>query len=188
MSLCFFFVFFVTPQNRSVKLLNLPVSLRPHKVKGLLGQNMATASPFIYSPIIMHNRGEERCKKIGKCISISAAVCACLFCSSWPTVLPHTYGVHADPSSPTHAYETTDLNVSFTFCVAYWDFCWPRILALHPKQYRVDQSLIYCINTTTEAQHFLSAFCFPGRLQPAQGNVHPWTQAETVEWMELGKV
>uniref|UniRef100_A0A671UMU3 Trafficking protein particle complex subunit 9 n=1 Tax=Sparus aurata TaxID=8175 RepID=A0A671UMU3_SPAAU len=48
----------------SVKLLNLPVSLRPHKVKGLLGQNMSTASPFIYSPIIMHNRGEERCKKI----------------------------------------------------------------------------------------------------------------------------
>uniref|UniRef100_A0A4W6CI40 Trafficking protein particle complex subunit 9 n=1 Tax=Lates calcarifer TaxID=8187 RepID=A0A4W6CI40_LATCA len=52
------------PIVRSVKLLNLPVSLRPHKVKGLLGQNMATASPFIYSPIIMHNRGEERCKKI----------------------------------------------------------------------------------------------------------------------------
>lgn len=52
--------------DRSVKLLNLPVSLRPHKVKGLLGQNMSTASPFIYSPIIMHNRGEERCKKIGK--------------------------------------------------------------------------------------------------------------------------
>lgn len=52
--------------DRSVKLLNLPVSLRPHKVKGLLGQNMSTASPFIYSPIIMHNRGEDRCKKIGK--------------------------------------------------------------------------------------------------------------------------
>lgn len=52
--------------SRSVKLLNLPVSLRPHKVKGLLGQNMSTASPFIYSPIIMHNRGEERCKKIGR--------------------------------------------------------------------------------------------------------------------------
>lgn len=52
------------PIVRSVKLLNLPVSLRPHKVKGLLGQNMSTASPFIYSPIIMHNRGEERCKKI----------------------------------------------------------------------------------------------------------------------------
>ncbi|KAM4630730.1 trafficking protein particle complex subunit 9 isoform 2-T2 [Polymixia lowei] len=52
------------PIVRSVKLLNLPASLRPHKVKGLLGQNMATASPFIYSPIIMHNRGEERCKKI----------------------------------------------------------------------------------------------------------------------------
>lgn len=58
-------------QTRSVKLLNLPVSLRPHKVKGLLGQNMATASPFIYSPIIMHNRGEERCKKIGKSSEIS---------------------------------------------------------------------------------------------------------------------
>ncbi|XP_075867291.1 trafficking protein particle complex subunit 9 isoform X1 [Nelusetta ayraudi] len=52
------------PIVRSVKLLNLPVSLRPHKVKGLLGQNMSTASPFIYSPIIMHNRGEDRCKKI----------------------------------------------------------------------------------------------------------------------------
>lgn len=52
--------------DRSVKLLNLPVSLRPHKVKGLLGQNISNASPFIYSPIIMHNRGEERCKKIGK--------------------------------------------------------------------------------------------------------------------------
>ncbi|TMS17922.1 trafficking protein particle complex subunit 9 isoform X2 [Larimichthys crocea] len=52
------------PIVRSVKLLDLPVSLRPHKVKGLLGQNMSTASPFIYSPIIMHNRGEERCKKI----------------------------------------------------------------------------------------------------------------------------
>uniref|UniRef100_A0A3B4GJC9 Trafficking protein particle complex 9 n=1 Tax=Pundamilia nyererei TaxID=303518 RepID=A0A3B4GJC9_9CICH len=53
------------PIVRSVKLLNLPVSLRPHKVKGLLGQNISNASPFIYSPIIMHNRGEERCKKIG---------------------------------------------------------------------------------------------------------------------------
>lgn len=61
------------PVFRSVKLLNLPVSLRPHKVKGLLGQNMSTASPFIYSPIIMHNRGEERCKKIGKRISILAS-------------------------------------------------------------------------------------------------------------------
>ncbi|KAI1901635.1 hypothetical protein AGOR_G00036430 [Albula goreensis] len=52
------------PIVRSVKLLNLPVILRPHKVKGLLGQNMSTKSPFIYSPIIMHNRGEERGKKI----------------------------------------------------------------------------------------------------------------------------
>ncbi|KAK5911598.1 hypothetical protein CgunFtcFv8_005759 [Champsocephalus gunnari] len=52
------------PIVRSVKLLNLPLSLRPHKVKGLLGQNMSTASPFIYSPIIIHNRGEERSKKI----------------------------------------------------------------------------------------------------------------------------
>lgn len=62
------------PVFRSVKLLNLPVSLRPHKVKGLLGQNLSTASPFIYSPIIMHNRGEERCKKIGKFISIPAVL------------------------------------------------------------------------------------------------------------------
>ncbi|XP_062265849.1 trafficking protein particle complex subunit 9 isoform X1 [Platichthys flesus] len=52
------------PIVRSVKLLNLPVSLRPHKVKSLLGDSMTTASPFIYSPIIMHSRGEERCKKI----------------------------------------------------------------------------------------------------------------------------
>lgn len=66
---------------RSVMLLNLPVSLRPHKVKGLLGQNMSTASPFIYSPIIMHNRGEERCKKIGKSCETSAA--------SHPTDVPH---------------------------------------------------------------------------------------------------
>lgn len=56
---------YVSP-SRSVKLLNLPVSLRPRKLKGLLGQNMATKSPFIYSPIIIHNRGEERCKKIGE--------------------------------------------------------------------------------------------------------------------------
>nr|XP_006635914.2 PREDICTED: trafficking protein particle complex subunit 9 isoform X1 [Lepisosteus oculatus]XP_015212807.1 PREDICTED: trafficking protein particle complex subunit 9 isoform X1 [Lepisosteus oculatus] len=52
------------PIVRSVKLLNLPISLRPHKVKSLLGQNMATKSPFIYSPIIVHNRGEEKGKKI----------------------------------------------------------------------------------------------------------------------------
>nr|XP_020660194.1 trafficking protein particle complex subunit 9 [Pogona vitticeps] len=52
------------PIVRSVKLLNLPVSLRPQKMKSLLGQNMSTKSPFIYSPIIAHNRGEERGKKI----------------------------------------------------------------------------------------------------------------------------
>ncbi|XP_037584851.1 trafficking protein particle complex subunit 9 isoform X4 [Cebus imitator] len=52
------------PIVRHVKLLNLPASLRPHKVKSLLGQNMSTKSPFIYSPIIAHNRGEERSKKI----------------------------------------------------------------------------------------------------------------------------
>ncbi|KAI7798554.1 putative trafficking protein particle complex subunit 9 [Triplophysa rosa] len=52
------------PIVRSVSLLNLPVSLRPHKVKGLLGQGMSAASPFIYSPISMHNRGDERSKKI----------------------------------------------------------------------------------------------------------------------------
>eukprot|EP00075_Anas_platyrhynchos_P016801 XP_027306054.1 trafficking protein particle complex subunit 9 [Anas platyrhynchos] len=52
------------PIVRSVKLLNLPTSLRPHKMKSLLGQNVSTKSPFIYSPIIAHNRGEERTKKI----------------------------------------------------------------------------------------------------------------------------
>ncbi|XP_051526754.1 trafficking protein particle complex subunit 9-like isoform X2 [Myxocyprinus asiaticus] len=52
------------PIVRSVSLLNLPVSLRPHKVKGLLGQGMSTASPFIYSPITMHSRGDEHSKKI----------------------------------------------------------------------------------------------------------------------------
>ncbi|XP_060771357.1 trafficking protein particle complex subunit 9 isoform X1 [Neoarius graeffei] len=52
------------PIVRSVSLLNLPASLRPHKVKGLLGPNVSSASPFIYSPISIHNRGEERSKKI----------------------------------------------------------------------------------------------------------------------------
>uniref|UniRef100_A0A8C2TGI0 Trafficking protein particle complex subunit 9 n=1 Tax=Coturnix japonica TaxID=93934 RepID=A0A8C2TGI0_COTJA len=52
------------PIVRSVKLLNLPTSLRPHKIKSLLGQNVSTKSPFIYSPIIAHSRGEERTKKI----------------------------------------------------------------------------------------------------------------------------
>ncbi|XP_077207528.1 trafficking protein particle complex subunit 9 isoform X2 [Paroedura picta] len=52
------------PIVRSVKLLNLPVTLRPQKMKSLLGQNMSTKSPFIYSPIIAHHRGEERSKKI----------------------------------------------------------------------------------------------------------------------------
>lgn len=62
--------------SRSVKLLNLPVSLRPHKVKGLLGQNLSSKSPFIYSPIAMHNRGDERNKKIGK--STSPVTCLVL--------------------------------------------------------------------------------------------------------------
>ncbi|XP_006830787.1 PREDICTED: trafficking protein particle complex subunit 9 isoform X2 [Chrysochloris asiatica] len=53
------------PIVRHVKLLNLPASLRPQKMKSLLGQNVSTKSPFIYSPIIPHNRGEERNKKIG---------------------------------------------------------------------------------------------------------------------------
>uniref|UniRef100_A0A7N4P6K8 Trafficking protein particle complex subunit 9 n=1 Tax=Sarcophilus harrisii TaxID=9305 RepID=A0A7N4P6K8_SARHA len=52
------------PIVRRVKLLNLPASLRPQKMKSLLGQNMSAKSPFIYSPIIAHNRGEERSKKI----------------------------------------------------------------------------------------------------------------------------
>uniref|UniRef100_A0A4W3K0H1 Trafficking protein particle complex subunit 9 n=1 Tax=Callorhinchus milii TaxID=7868 RepID=A0A4W3K0H1_CALMI len=52
------------PIIRSVKLLNLPSNLRPQKVKNTLNQNMTTKSPFIYSPIIAHHRGEERNKKI----------------------------------------------------------------------------------------------------------------------------
>lgn len=52
------------PIVRCAKLLSLPTSLRPQKVKSLLGQSMSTKSPFIYSPIIAHNRGEERNKKI----------------------------------------------------------------------------------------------------------------------------
>lgn len=49
-----------------MKLLNLPASLRPQKMKSLLGQSVSTKSPFIYSPIIAHNRGEERNRKIGR--------------------------------------------------------------------------------------------------------------------------
>ncbi|XP_036779007.2 trafficking protein particle complex subunit 9 isoform X7 [Manis pentadactyla] len=52
------------PIVRRVRLLNLPASLRPRKMKSLLGQNVSTKSPFIYSPIIAHSRGEERSKKI----------------------------------------------------------------------------------------------------------------------------
>ncbi|XP_053322136.1 trafficking protein particle complex subunit 9 [Spea bombifrons] len=52
------------PIVRSVKLLNLPVILRPQKIKNLLGQKLSTKSPFIYSPIIAHSRGEEKNKKI----------------------------------------------------------------------------------------------------------------------------
>ncbi|XP_045634011.1 trafficking protein particle complex subunit 9 isoform X6 [Ursus americanus] len=52
------------PIVRRVKLLNLPASLRPRKMKSLLGPNVSTKSPFIYSPIIAHNCGEERNKKI----------------------------------------------------------------------------------------------------------------------------
>ncbi|XP_035377781.1 trafficking protein particle complex subunit 9 isoform X1 [Electrophorus electricus] len=51
------------PIVRSVSLLNLPASLRPHKVKGLTGQGVTSASPFIYSPISMH-RGDDRSTKI----------------------------------------------------------------------------------------------------------------------------
>ncbi|XP_054564447.1 trafficking protein particle complex subunit 9 isoform X2 [Eptesicus fuscus] len=52
------------PIVRHVKLLNLPASLRPQKMKSLLGQNVSAKSPFIYSPIIAHSRGEERSRKI----------------------------------------------------------------------------------------------------------------------------
>lgn len=76
--------------DRCVKLLSLPTSLRPHKVKSLLGQSMSTKSPFIYSPIIAHNRGEERNKKIGGPQSASNRFsCVCIqlyvlvFIRSW---------------------------------------------------------------------------------------------------------
>ncbi|XP_017571424.1 trafficking protein particle complex subunit 9 isoform X1 [Pygocentrus nattereri] len=52
------------PIVKSVSLLNLPASLRPHKVKGLPGQGVTSASPFIYSPITLHSRGDDRTKKI----------------------------------------------------------------------------------------------------------------------------
>lgn len=34
-------------------------------MKSLLGQSVSAKSPFIYSPIIAHSRGEERSRKIG---------------------------------------------------------------------------------------------------------------------------
>lgn len=49
-----------------MQLLNLPTSLRPQKMKSLLGQSVSAKSPFIYSPITAHSRGEERSKKIGR--------------------------------------------------------------------------------------------------------------------------
>lgn len=48
-----------------MKLLSLPASLRPQKMKSLLGQSVSAKSPFIYSPITVHSRGEERSGKIG---------------------------------------------------------------------------------------------------------------------------
>ncbi|RXN09353.1 trafficking particle complex subunit 9 isoform X1 [Labeo rohita] len=70
------------PIVRSVSLLNLPVSLRPHKVKGLLGQGMSSASPFIYSPITMHSRGDERSKKI-VLLFTDVCVCVCVADFQW---------------------------------------------------------------------------------------------------------
>lgn len=70
--------------DRCVKLLSLPTSLRPQKVKSLLGQSMSTKSPFIYSPIIAHNRGEERNKKIGRLLSVSSLPSWGLGSSFWP--------------------------------------------------------------------------------------------------------
>uniref|UniRef100_A0A8D1DUK1 Trafficking protein particle complex subunit 9 n=1 Tax=Sus scrofa TaxID=9823 RepID=A0A8D1DUK1_PIG len=53
------------PQDfNKVKLLSLPASLRPQKMKSLLGQSVSAKSPFIYSPITVHSRGEERSGKI----------------------------------------------------------------------------------------------------------------------------
>ncbi|KAM5280899.1 trafficking protein particle complex subunit 9 isoform 2-T2 [Ctenodactylus gundi] len=52
------------PIVKCVKLLSLPASLRPQKMKSLLDQSVPVKSPFIYSPIIAHSRGEEKTKKI----------------------------------------------------------------------------------------------------------------------------
>ncbi|TRY85941.1 hypothetical protein DNTS_032707 [Danionella cerebrum] len=41
-----------------------PTNQTTNQVKGLLGQGLSTASPFIYSPITVHTRGDERSKKI----------------------------------------------------------------------------------------------------------------------------
>lgn len=49
-----------------MKLLDLPASLWPQKMKSSLGPSVSAKSPFIYSPIIAHSRGEERSKKIGR--------------------------------------------------------------------------------------------------------------------------
>lgn len=65
-----------------MKLLNLPASLRPQKMKSLLGQNVSTKSPFIYSPIIAHNRGEERNKKIGRRLPPGFPAVPCRLASS----------------------------------------------------------------------------------------------------------
>ncbi|KAJ8784936.1 hypothetical protein J1605_007492 [Eschrichtius robustus] len=62
--------------GQRVKLLNLPASLRPQKMKSLLGQSMSTKSPFIYSPIIAHNRGEERNRKIGRLLILAFWLCS----------------------------------------------------------------------------------------------------------------
>ncbi|XP_060143228.1 trafficking protein particle complex subunit 9 isoform X5 [Globicephala melas] len=66
------------PIVRHVKLLNLPASLRPQKMKSLLGQSVSTKSPFIYSPIIAHNRGEERNRKIGYHTTVFGVFSDCL--------------------------------------------------------------------------------------------------------------
>lgn len=110
--------------DRSVKLLNLPVSLRPHKVKGLLGQNMSTASPFIYSPIIMHNRGEDRCKKIGKRNGIIFFPPSLLCDHSWITgqqsifkySLEHdVMHMHSHSRSPAHSIHVLKLQCEMDF-------------------------------------------------------------------------
>ncbi|XP_069921077.1 trafficking protein particle complex subunit 9 isoform X6 [Oryctolagus cuniculus] len=77
--------------SRRVKLLNLPANLLPQKMKRLLGQNMSAKSPFIYSPVIAHNHGEERNKNTGYHTTVFGVVSDCL--------LDHLLGIKTSSST-----------------------------------------------------------------------------------------